>query len=77
MPTMPTISLARQQYAGQPMLLIRRHVPRAELHAMATRRMTRVVAGRDFESPPMLLIYQEQSSLANIHSSNRTNRFLR
>jgi AraC family transcriptional regulator len=31
---MPTISVARQQYAGQPILLIRRHIPRAALQGM-------------------------------------------
>ncbi len=31
---MPTISVARQQYAGQHILLIRRRIPRAELQAM-------------------------------------------
>ena len=31
---MPTISVARQQYAGQPILLIRRHIPRAQLQGM-------------------------------------------
>lgn len=32
--TMPTISVARQQYAGQHILLIRRKIPRADLQGM-------------------------------------------
>jgi AraC family transcriptional regulator len=31
---MPTISVARQQYAGQPILLIRRHIQRTALQGM-------------------------------------------
>jgi AraC family transcriptional regulator len=32
--TMPTISVTRQQFAGQPILLIRRRIPRPELQGM-------------------------------------------
>jgi AraC family transcriptional regulator len=32
--TMPTLSVTRQQFAGQPLLLIRRRIPRPELQAM-------------------------------------------